>query len=369
VASCLVAGALAGPVPVSAASAGPARAQAEVSGRALAPGPPLVRVQGNELVDARGQDVRLVGVDRSGTEYACTQGWGIFDGPSDQSSLATMASWGINVVRVPLNEDCWLGVNGIKAQYGGPRYRQAIEDFVHRVGAQHMMAVLDLHWSAPGSQRATGQQVMADSSHSPAFWSSVATAFRSDTGVIFDLYNEPHDISWACWLKGCTIAAQGRRPAWQAAGMQELVNVVRRAGATQPVLIGGLGWSGDLTGWLAHQPVDPLHQEIADIHVYNFAACATTACWDAEIVPLSAHVPVMASEVGQDTCDGAFADRFFGWADARSMSYLAWTWDTWGCPEGLVKSYSGAPTAWGATFHAHLDKLHLVPLVGTATPS
>ena len=34
-----------------------------------------------------------------------------------------MKTWSINAVRVPLNEDCWLGINGVKPQYGGAAYR------------------------------------------------------------------------------------------------------------------------------------------------------------------------------------------------------------------------------------------------------
>jgi hypothetical protein len=329
-------------------------------------GTPAVHVKGNRLVNGAGQTVRLVGVDRSGTEYACIQGWGFFDGPSSRASLATIAGWGTNIVRVPLNEDCWLGINGVKAQWGGANYRRAVERFVELIGAEHMVAILDLHWSAPGTEPAEGQQVMADAAHSPAFWSSVASAFKPDPGVIFDLYNEPHDISWACWLRGCTVAG---KPAWKAAGMQSLLNAVRDAGATQPVLIGGLGWSSDLTGWLAHQPVDLLHQEIADIHVYNFSGCATVACWDNGIVPVKAHVPVLAAEVGQSADNGVFAGTFFNWADAHGLSYLAWTWDTWSNAEALITSYSGAATAWGAAFHAHLTSLHLPPLVGPVAGS
>ena len=72
---------------------------------------PLLKVQGNQLVDIRStppEPIQLHGVDRSGTEYACIQGWGIFDGPSDTASVLAIASWNENAVRVPLNEDCWL---------------------------------------------------------------------------------------------------------------------------------------------------------------------------------------------------------------------------------------------------------------------
>jgi endoglucanase len=70
-----------------------------------------VHVQNNHLVDANGNLLRLYGVNRSGSEYACQQGWGIFDGPSDDASIAAIKAWHVNAVRVPLNEDCWLGIN------------------------------------------------------------------------------------------------------------------------------------------------------------------------------------------------------------------------------------------------------------------
>src|SRR6516162_5892303 len=70
-----------------------------------------VKVAGNRLVDSQGQPIRLLGVDFSGAEYACIEDLGIFAGPTDKHAVAAMASWDINVVRLPLNEDCWLGIN------------------------------------------------------------------------------------------------------------------------------------------------------------------------------------------------------------------------------------------------------------------
>src|SRR6266513_1800958 len=66
----------------------------------------------------------------AGVQYACAQGWGIFDGPSDSASVRAIASWRANVLRLPLNETCWLGINGVPAAYSGASYQKAIADFV-----------------------------------------------------------------------------------------------------------------------------------------------------------------------------------------------------------------------------------------------
>ena len=54
----------------------------------------------------------LHGVNRSGTEYQCIKSGTIFDGPSAEASVRAMTTWPINTVRIPLNESCWLGING-----------------------------------------------------------------------------------------------------------------------------------------------------------------------------------------------------------------------------------------------------------------
>jgi endoglucanase len=316
--------------------------------------PVSVQVRGNTLVDGTGNPLRLLGVDRSGSEYACAQGWGIFDGPSDAASISAMASWHINAVRVPLNEDCWLAINGVKPAFAGSNYSSAIENYVAELNSAGIVAILDLHWSAPGTTLALGQQVMADADHSPAFWSSVASAFKSNPAVVFDLYNEPHDISWSCWLNGCVTSA-----GWQAAGMQSLVDAVRSTGATQPIMVGGLGWAGDLSGWLANRPSDPYNQLAASAHLYNFSGCSSSSCWDQVIAPLASVVPVVTGELGENDCASSFVSSYMSWADAHGVSYLGWAWDPYSCGSfpALITSYDGTPTAFGAGLKSHLASL------------
>ena len=53
---------------------------------AVAVAPTNLHVVGSQLVDALVSRCVFFGVNRSGTEYACAQGWGFFDGPSDLAS-------------------------------------------------------------------------------------------------------------------------------------------------------------------------------------------------------------------------------------------------------------------------------------------
>jgi Cellulase (glycosyl hydrolase family 5) len=353
--------------------AGPAPAAGARSARATSvAASPYVAVSGNHIVDESGEPVRLLGVNRSGAEYACLQGRRVFDGPSNSASVQAMAAWRIDAVRVPLNEDCWLGVNGIGAAVGGRAYQHAIEQYVQTLESQGMVAILDLHWAAPGKNLASGQWPVPDLDHAPRFWTSVARAFAGNHGVIFDLFNEPYTTSWPCWLNGCTtrFRAARRVVSYQSAGMQTLVNAVRSTGATQPIMVGGLRYSSDDSQWLAFEPADPDHQLIVSFHNYNFGDCNTEACWNSSIAPLAETVPVVTDELGEGGCRQGYIDRDMSWADGHGVSYLGWAWDStsapsgWGCSSGpaLIKDYNGTPTAFGAGLKSHLAQLDLPPL-------
>lgn len=151
-----------------------------------------ISVDGSRFVNGEGKTVRLLGVDRSSTEYACYDGYAYANGenlaePLDEAEVGEMASWTIDAVRIPLNEDCWLGING---EPGGTLttagYRAAIATYVRDLNAHGIYAILDLHWTAPGSQGADGQRSMPDG-HSLEFWEDVATEFTEAHAVLFDV--------------------------------------------------------------------------------------------------------------------------------------------------------------------------------------
>jgi hypothetical protein len=351
---------------------------------------PGLHVAGDRLL-ADGSPIVLRGVDVSGTEFSCIQtgtgtsrGWSIYgDQPLDQeSTFEAIAAWHANVIRVPLNEDCWLGINGVNPAYAGANYQQAIHTEVADAHAAGLYVILDLHWSSPGTWAANDQEPMADADHSIPFWSSVAGSFKSDPDVIFDLYNEPYldwgdgKKTWQGWLDGMTldtvVTAGQKLPngtttpfqvtySWKTAGMQQMIDAVRATGATQPVLANGVGWANNDNEWLAHEPADPAHQLIAGLHDYPGQDCASKSCWNSVLAPIAARVPMIVGETGDNiTKPLALAPTLLPWLDQHGISYLGWTWNPWSgySSNVLITAWTGAPTNnWGQFFKAHLAQV------------
>jgi Cellulose binding domain/Cellulase (glycosyl hydrolase family 5) len=348
---------------VSPASASVAATPAAIQG---------LHVSGNKILNGANQTVRLLGVNRSGGEYMCVQGHGIWDGPVDATSIQAMLTWKINAVRIPLNEDCWLAINGVQAAYSGATYQQAVVDYVNLLNSFGIVAIVELHWGAPGTTLADKQSPMPDLDHSPAFWTSVANTFKSNSSVVFDLFNEPYPdnnsdtvAGWTCWRDGGTCSGVS----YQVAGFQSLVNTVRATGATNIIMLGGLEYSNSLSQWLTYKPTDPTGNLAAAWHSYNFNLCAPASCWNSQVLPVMQQVPLVAGEIGENDCAHGFIDPLMNFLDANGGSYLAWTWDAWGiCAQGpvLINDYEGNPTAFGQGFRDHLLAILSGP---TATPT
>jgi hypothetical protein len=336
--------------------------------------PSGLHVSGNQILTGSGQVFRPLGVNRSGTEYKCIQGGGIFDGPSDAASIAVMASWHINTVRVPLNEDCWLGINGVAASMGGSTYQSAIVNYVNLLNAAGLVAIVELHWSAPGSTQATGQNPMPDADHSTAFWQGVANTFKGNSSVIFDLFNEPFPdnnsdttAGWTCWKNGGTCSGVS----YTTVGFQSLVNTVRATGATNVIMIGGLQYSNALSQWLAFKPADSTGNLAAAWHVYNFNLCNNSSCWDQRAAPVLQSVPLVVGELGENDCAHGFIDSLMSWLDSHNTGYLGWTWDDWSgaCATGptLISNYDGTATNFGVGLHDHLAAINSGGATNTPT--
>src|SRR6266581_2449327 len=141
-----------------------------------------------------GQTLDMRGVNFSGSEYTCTTGKGLWDVPvGNQTTINHMRDdWHANVIRLPLNEICWLGINGAPPATSGPNYQNAMGTFVNLATASGMVAEVDLHFGTGNNGIPKNDNYAGlDANHASAFWQSVANYFKGNPAVIFHLINEP----------------------------------------------------------------------------------------------------------------------------------------------------------------------------------
>ena len=341
--------------------------------------------QSGHLVNGSGQIVQLHGADRAGSEWTCLYSSN-FNDHTDQASIDAMKAWNINAVRIPLNEDCWLGINGVV--FGGSEYQAALKAYVSLLTSNGMAVILDLHWAAPGTETANGQLGMADADHAPEFWSQVAAAYASngaaDTSansmVIFDLFNEPFIKSWSCWLNGGACATDYNNVTYNAAGMAQLYAAVRNTGAQNVVMMGGLGYSSDFSQWVSEvSSIQGATNIAASWHVYsnnadynNFQySCPNQwnnysgTCPSAQQTAEQANIPAVLAagypfivgetEVSYENYPSLLTwwQNQLSWIDSQDQSYLAWDWNTVAPPD-LITNFDGTPTSSGQVYKNHL---------------
>jgi len=186
-------------------------------------GPMCLHTRGKKVLDAGGKPVWLYGVNIASLEWS-TDGEHI-----EESVNRAINDWKVNLIRLPLAQDQWFGKRTNQMD-GGAAYRALVDKLVDTCAAGRVYIDLDLHWSDCGiwvNEGGTlGQHSMPDK-NSVAFWQDMATRYKNQPIVIFDLYNEPRDVSFAIWRDGGTVTEKPDRKnpgrpkvVYEAAGLQ-----------------------------------------------------------------------------------------------------------------------------------------------------
>jgi len=229
-----------------------------------------------------------------------------------------MRNWGANVVRISTNQDFWLASSA---------YAATIDQQIAWATQVGMGVILDLHWNNGG------QQNMADR-NSITFWSQVAARYKNNAWVMFELYNEPHDITWSQWLSGDATFA----------GMQNMYDAVRAAGASNVVLVGGLNWAFDLSGVSSGYKVTGTNIAYAT-HPYDYAG-KQLADWPAAFGNLAATYPVVMTEFGQYCATNTYVSDLLTYAESIGVHWTAWAWYVSGCAfPSIISDWSGTPSS------------------------
>jgi hypothetical protein len=275
-------------------------AEAAVSGAQVKSSsmPLPLKVKGTQILNSKGEAVTLRGVNA-----ACLEWTSDGEGHILETVRVAIDDWHVNIIRLPLSQDRWFG-KAPEQNDMGKAYRALVKEIVDLCSSKGCYIILDLHWSNAGEWGTNiGQHSMPDK-NSVVFWKDLAPIYANHPAVLFDLYNEPHDVTWDVWLKGGTIKDRPNRPGMQAktyeaVGMQEMLDTIRATGAKNVVVAGGLEWAYDFSGILeGRQLKDPKGNGVIYAnHAYDNKRESVNT-WIAKMEEASAKLPVIVSEFG-----------------------------------------------------------------------
>lgn len=290
-----------------------------------------LHVSGTQILNSKNEPVRLRGVNAASMEWTS-------DGQGRILKTVNTAihAWNVNILRLPLAQDRWFG-KAREQTDGGAAYRELVHRVVDTCATQNCYIILDLHWSDCNEWGVNiGQHSMPDQ-NSVEFWKDFAPVYANHPAVIFDLYNEPHDVSWDVWRHGGRIKDKPNTPqigpprTYEAVGMQTLLDTVRATGAKNVVIAGGLDWAYDFSGILeGRQLSDPQGNGVLYAnHCYDNKNESVDA-WIRKMEEASATLPVIVSEFGGSSGPSRVvpSDNWLLHV-MRALDEHHWSWVAW----------------------------------------
>jgi hypothetical protein len=291
-------------------------------------------VRGTDVVRPDRATYRLVGLNKA--DYA--DSW-IYNNrlqfPANEAT--SLHAWGASTVRLQLNQEFWLNDCAAWSGSTATTYKTAVLNEVRDLTARGVFVLVTLLSTERGVN--TGCAItkgalreMADQ-RSVTFWREVATAFKGNFRVMFDLFNEPHDITPEVWRNGGTVIyGPLKRRSFVAVGMQTLYDTIRSTGATNVVTVSGLNWASDPRVHLS-MPLDG-YGIVAASHSY----CHT--CTEEDPHPhelletlndaeIRGRHPLTLTETGwrtQSTAGATYNRAMIDWANANGVGWLVYGW-------------------------------------------
>jgi endoglucanase len=293
------------------------------------------------MVNADGAIVRLKGVMIPDPVKVAGEG------RYARNLFEALRATGANAVRIPVHPQHWA--------QNSDYVRRHLDPAVKWAGDLGMYVILD--WHSIGNVR-TGYapQVPELYCHTEAmtveFWERIAAHFKDAPHVLFEIFNEPQNISAADW----------RRCA------NRLTRVIRAQQARQMIIVGGLEYGRELD-WVLREPVAGGNVAYAS-HIFPSHA---RSGWDHDFGSVAARYPVVITEWGfidrKQTTRPAdaylsgdvatYGEPLMSYLAERGVGWVACWYDAEWQPAMLLPGGSGQ-TTWGKFAAQELSRVHSI---------
>jgi hypothetical protein len=328
----------------------------------------MLHAQGDHLVDSSGKTVVLRGAEVD-SAFIYIKNWvkGKLPNTLPVSQIfSTMAhSWHMNATRIPISP--WI------YQKDPSTYMSQLDQWVQTATSDGLYVILVMHDDAKAGSPYGNNATLPKEQDIP-FWKAIASHYKNNPMVMYDVYNEPKDTSWTQWLHG-----GGTVDGAQVVGFQDLVSAIRSVGAQQLIVVEP-GSSGGKTasssdpnaaaeegGWSNFPGSDAINDPniMYSLHVYQYVsqpASVQNVKWG----PILHHYPIFYGEwaflangygvPGKAHCQnlptnssGAtqVVNNFLNYMASVGASWTAWQF----APKVLVQNYkSFVPTTFPSSF-------------------
>lgn len=327
----------------------------------------MLHAEGNRTLDATGRDILLSGVNCASLEWS-------YNPPKLMKSIfAALDEWKSNCIRLPLHPNGWFGFFHEQQIHDkdGTGYKEFVDEIVNQIAARKKYVILDYHQSNCGVLGQKDYGYMPDM-HSILFWEDVAIRYQNHPNVLFGLFNEPRVIGWDIWKNGgtitsqCKIDGQMRVSTFKTPGMQKLIDIVRKAGADNIVITGGIDWGWRLDGMKNGYMLEDKKGNgiILDSHVYPWKDLD----WDTYVTVMADEYPIIIGECGhsgeerkpenpQKEVSAVWVPKLLKWMDDHNYHVTAWDFHHLAGPCLVENLEDFEPTKyWGAYFKEFLKQ-------------
>lgn len=268
-----------------------------------------LQTAGNRIVDQNGQTIQLRGVSLFWSQWS-----GAFWNAKAVHTLAQ--DWQATVVRAA------MGVEDQGGYLSNRNEKWKVRTVVDAAIRAGIYVIID--WHSHLAEQRPGEAI--------AFFSEMASIYGQTPNVIFEIYNEPKQSSWADIRSYAnTVAA-----------------AIRSKNARNLIIVGTPQWS-QMVNEAADNPVDDGNVAYA-LHFY--AATHRQELRDKALYALEKGVPLFVSEFGTCRSDGdgdydfVESDRWLQFIDSHGLSWV--NWSLFNKPEkaSLLNSWAGSQGNW-----------------------
>lgn len=333
-----------------------------------------LHVQNGKIVDPNGAPVTLLGASHAGLEANCPQDPATVGKDFHLSATdfkVMYQTWGMNTARVLLSSELWNTC---------ATYKQSIQAIVDTAKAAHFYLILTLQFNAPldlpedraplpGFTHYGGNQYpLPDNKQDVQFWKDLASTYKDEPNVMFDLFSEPHNLQnqnelpWPLWMNGgkITVTADpnGFPPythngTYTAIGMPVLARIVRQIASNTLIFLAGVSYAADLSGIANGYNADDVANVVYSTHPFYYTT-KPPSIWPSTIGVAAKSHAVMALEFGQYDCGSDYVTQIIQFFNTNGINWLAWKWDVTQCEntDGLLLQWDGTPNGpYGHAIH------------------